>query len=162
MSGLDEFDGIGHREHQLSYFDPALLAKGKKKRSSSNQLAADIIKYVKLCRGAARRVNTQGQWDEALQKWRPSGMKRGYEDVDACMLIMVRGIKIGLKVAIEIKIGKDSLKDEQKERREEVLFSGGVYMVAKTFDQFKRDWDDIQNHYKNLLNGDTQTNDTGA
>jgi hypothetical protein len=155
MSGADEFDGIGHREQQKAYFDPALLAKGKKKRSSSNQLASDIIKYVKLNGGAGRRVNTQGQWDEERQIWRPSGMKRGFEDVDAIMRIMMGGQKIGLKVAVEIKIGKDSLKEEQKERRDEVLFSGGVYMVAKTFDQFKKDWDDIHKYYTQRLNGTT-------
>ena len=129
----------------------------KEDGSPANRLTALIISHVTKSGGAARRVNVQGRYKEGevtqdvvgrtrLTKgqWIPSGMRKGYEDVDAIKPLQVNGYLVGVKVAIEIKIGKDDLSKEQKERRAEVLAAGGFYIVAREFEQFKADWDAIR------------------
>ena len=62
-------------------------------------------------------------------------MKKGFEDVDAIYPLVLNGVKIGIKLAIEVKIGKDRLSDDQKERMLEVEKCGGFYIVAKDIEQ---------------------------
>jgi hypothetical protein len=112
------------------------MKKGKKK-SPSNELTSAVINYVKLKGGVARRVNTSGQFDESTGKWRPSGMRRGFEDV-SCVLS-----PNGKYLAVEIKIGKDKLSEYQIERQQELERVGAVYYVAKNFDDFKLFFDKL-------------------
>lgn len=121
-------------------FAPEVLKRKKKKQSPANQLTDDIIKFIKLEGGAARRVNSQGQFDEATGRWRFSGMKRGFEDIDATMAFRHKGVLIGIKVGIEIKIKHDEMSEYQEKRRDELLRSGAFYMVAKSFDNFSHQW----------------------
>jgi hypothetical protein len=107
------------------------MKKRGAKKSPSNELTDAVIKYWKLKGGAARRVNTSGQYDEASGQWRPSGMKKGFEDI-SCILP-----PNGRTVAIEIKIGRDKLSTHQEARQAEVEKCGGVYLVAKNFDEIK-------------------------
>lgn len=127
------------RKRQMAFSDE-ILKRGKKKKSPANQLTTDIIKWVVLTGGAARRVNSQGQYDEATGRWRSSGMRRGFEDIDCCMPISLHHNKYGIKVAVEVKIGKDKLSEYQIARKEELFRAGGYYIVASSFDQFKKDW----------------------
>lgn len=121
----------------------------KGKQSPANALTDAICKYVRSLGGAAARINVMGIYDEKMGKFRPSGSTRGVEDVDCVKPIYVRTltsdqpIKVGLKVAVEVKIGKDRQSDDQKKRQAAVEASGGVYIIAKTFDQFKEAWDNI-------------------
>lgn len=105
--------------------------------SPANRLTAQVIEFIETNGGCARRVNTQGQWDG--KKWRKSGMKKGFEDVDAVLPIRFGSIVFGLKVAIEIKIGRDQQSPEQQARQKEIQKAGGIYLVAKTLDQFRQD-----------------------
>lgn len=138
------------RQREMA-FSRETLSRGKK-TTPANQLTEDLIKYIIRRGGAARRVNNQGQWDEEKFRWRPSGMRRGFEDVDACMNILVKGIMFGLKVGVEVKIKGDSLSDDQLKRKDELIKSGGRYMVAKTFDQFKQDWEIMKEKATKYLN----------
>lgn len=127
--------------HRQIAFAPELLAKGKKKKSPANELASFVIDHVKSVGGTARRVNTQGQYDEKTGKWRTSGMRKGFEDVDACVPVYFNThscgrFKIGVKVAVEIKIGKDQLSEYQVKRKAELAESGGYYIIASTKEQF--------------------------
>lgn len=140
-----------YEKKRLMAFGPDVLKRGKKKQSPANKLTDDIIKYIKLNKGVARRVNSQGQWDAVKQMWRPSGMKRGFEDIDAIMKVPIKNTSIGIKVAIEIKIGKDKMSEYQEQRMNEVQSCGGLYIIAKTFDQFMADWNKYMNDYMHLF-----------
>lgn len=124
--------------------------KKKKKQSPANALTAAIIKYVELCGACAARVNVMGIFDQSTGKYRTSGSKKGFEDVDVTYPLYIAGKKIGLKVAVEIKIGKDRQSEHQIMREQEVTKSGGVYIIAKTFDQFKQDFDEIKVRFSGL------------
>lgn len=114
----------------------------EKKQSPSNSLTDAIITYVKLNKSSARRVNTTGTYVEAkfnergvqlkgTGAYRKSGMKKGFEDI-SCIVAPT-----GRYLAVEVKIGADKLRDEQIERKAEVERCGGLYFVAKNFDDFK-------------------------
>jgi hypothetical protein len=123
-------------ERAERYFSTARAYSSKDKdKTPSNKLTAQIIRWVEQRGGFARRVNTQGQYDVASGKWRPSGMKKGFEDIDVIMPINISNIRIGIKIAVEVKIGKDVLSIDQKKRREEIESCGGIYIVAKGIDQ---------------------------
>jgi hypothetical protein len=125
---------------QKAFFDPKLLAKGKKPQSPSNKLTSDIIEYIRLLGGYARRVNVQGTYDAAKGAYRKSGMKKGFEDIDVIMPININGIKVGLKCAIEVKIGRDKQSPEQIARQQEINSCGGIYLVAKDMTSFNKDF----------------------
>ena len=105
--------------------------------SRSNQLTKDIIRLVEKSGGAARRVNTLGVMRNG--RYTKSGMRRGFEDVDAVIPLRIGKQTIGLKVAIEVKIGKDRQSKEQKIRQREVEEAGGIYLVAKNLEDFITD-----------------------
>lgn len=151
-------ESMTNEERGNLYFSKDYMKPRGKKKSKSNELTDSIIDYVHLNRGAARRVNTQGQYDPTMQKWRTSGMKRGFEDIDAIMPIKINhamaenlSTTVGVKVAIEVKIGKDKLSDYQKKRRDEVTKAGGLYMVAKDIDTFMKDWDRMTQYYSDMI-----------
>lgn len=125
---------------QREYFNPKLLAKGKKAQSPSNKLTSDIILYIRLLGGYARRVNVMGVYDSAKGAYRKSGMKKGYEDIDVIFPVKINNIKFGLKVAVEVKIGKDKQSPEQIDRQREIESCGGIYLVAKNMESFEKDF----------------------
>lgn len=64
---------------------------------------------------------------------RKSTTKKGTADIHGCFR--------GRHLSVEVKFGKDSLSDEQKEVRSQILAAGGWYCVAKTLDQFIKDFE---------------------
>jgi hypothetical protein len=115
----------------------------KKKSSPANQLTSDIMDYLLDRNCAVARINTTGIYDEKLGRYRKSGSTNGVEDISCTYPLDVKGITIGLTIAIEIKIGKDKMSDDQKKRKQRIELAGGIYLVAKDLQQFK---DDLENH----------------
>lgn len=109
--------------------------KGDNDKSPSNRLTTQLIRWFSEEGGTARRVNTMGQYDMKIGRYRPSGMRKGFEDIDAIYPVIINGIKIGVKIACEIKIGKDKLSEDQITRQKEVEAAGGIYIVCKTMEQ---------------------------
>ena len=62
--------------------------------------------------------------------------------------MFISSIKIGIKVAVEVKVGTDTQKDDQKDRQAEIQRTGAHYIIAKTFDEFKQDFDKIKHYYE--------------
>jgi hypothetical protein len=112
-----------------------LTPKRGAKQKPSAALTDAVIKYFKLCGGEAYRINTVGVYDEKMGGLRSSGMKKGLPDVI--------GIYKGRFIGVEIKIGKDRQSEDQKNREQEIYLAGGVYLIAKTFDQIKPLLDEI-------------------
>lgn len=123
------------------------LPKRKKKSSPANELTNAIMDYAKLNQCAAARINVMGIYDQSLGKYRKSGSTIGVEDINITYPLTINGMKLGLTVAVEVKIGKDEQSEAQKKRQDRVEKAGGVYIIAKTFDTFKADFDSIKYKY---------------
>lgn len=123
------------QEAHAQYVKSVLSPKKGKKQSESSALTDAVIKYIKLHGGNAYRINTVGIYDKEMGGLRNSGMKKGLPDVI--------GIHKGRFIGVEIKIGKDRQSDYQKDREVEINQAGGIYLIAKTFDQIKPLLDEI-------------------
>jgi hypothetical protein len=109
-------------------------------RTLANIYSDMARRWLYIYGGAGRRVNVMGIFDKETGRYRKSGMKRGFEDVDGILPLDV-GLKqkIGLKLAIEVKVNKDKQTPEQIKRQLEVESAGGVYVFFKTPEQFVLD-----------------------
>ena len=74
-----------------------------------------------------------GIFDERRRQFRTSA-KKGVSDILACFP------PTGQLIAIEVKIGKDKLSDEQKGFMANVSAVGGQYFIASDFDNFQELW----------------------
>ena len=122
-------------------FPLAYLKPAKSSQSDTNSLTKAIVDYVCLSGGFAYRVNTMGVYREgerftdvmgnvkrAEGKWTKSGSTKGVADILACHR--------GRSFAIEVKFGKDTQSDGQRNFQRNFEAVGGVYIIAKTFDAF--------------------------
>ena len=95
--------------------------------SASSVLTSKIVDYLlRLPNCFAYRSNTLGI-PTSSGSFRPSP-KRGVPDITA----MIKGKSF----FIEVKIGKDSLRDEQKSFIASAHNAGSVVLVVKSFDDF--------------------------
>ncbi len=99
------------------------------KPETANRITANILKMANMqpcC--AAYRLNNVGIWDEAKQVHRKGNTEKGLPDIIACFH--------GRCVWIEVKAGKDRQSDDQKKRQFELERAGGVYLIARSTDDF--------------------------
>lgn len=99
--------------------------------SQSNELTRKIISFIYPKFGFAWRQNSTGIVDP-IKGFR-TGAKKGVSDILACVS--------GKFVAIEIKIGKDRLSDEQVGFIKSIQFTGGVAMVVSSWEDFQEQWE---------------------
>ena len=102
--------------------------------ATTNNITKAIIGFLLSEGHSASRVNVQGQWDDRLQIWRPSGSRKGFLDVSAC----IRDSNgVGRYCVFDVKKGKDTLSDDQKEFIVEVEGAGGIAIEIESYDYFK-------------------------
>ena len=101
--------------------------------SQSNELTRQIISFIYPKFGFAWRQNSTGIVDP-VKGFRASA-KKGVADILACVG--------GRFIAIEIKIGKDHLSDEQIGFIKSIQFTGGIAMVVSSWVEFERLWNDL-------------------
>ena len=99
--------------------------------SAATQLTNQIIDHIYRAGGYAWRASSVGVFDTKKMYFRASA-KKGVADV----LSVYKGILI----AVEIKIGKDRLSDEQEGFMANIRNAGGRAFVATEFEQFKEEW----------------------
>ena len=104
---------------------------------STNGLTKAIRAHLKTLGMPSFRINVMGVYNKETGKYMKSNATLGMPDI----LTIYNGVFIG----IEVKFGRDSQKDKQKERQEEIEAAGGYYIIAKEFEQLKTD-------LKNLIN----------
>lgn len=121
---------------QLLYLDdlrrhpsmkPEHMARRKLRDDRASGLTACIVAYAKLTGHFASRLNNMGVYRNG--KYTRSTSRRGLPDI----LIT----KEGKSLFIEVKVGKDRMSDHQRKVQNEQQQSGGLYMVARSFEQFK-------------------------
>ena len=114
------------------------------KDTSANGLTKCIIFWINAMGGQAERISNQGQYragkkievgtgeiqytKELKGKWTPGQGTKGTADISATIR--------GRSVKIEVKYGKDVQSDAQKQYQEMIEKAGGIYYIAKSFDDF--------------------------
>ena len=101
--------------------------------SKASDLTNKIIDFIYRKGGYAYRSSSTGIYDTRRQQFRTSA-KKGVSDVI--------GVYQGQFLAIEVKIGADSLRPEQEGFLKNITHHGGLSVVAKDYDEFKKWWKD--------------------
>ncbi len=114
------------------------IPRTKYSDNTANALTQSILRFLELKGHYCSRIQSQGQYNPTLGKWTKSNVKRGIGDVMAVIN--------GRSVMIEIKVGNDKQSGYQKQTEREVINSGGLYMIAKTFDDFEDFYNKIINN----------------
>jgi len=99
--------------------------------SAATELTNKVIDLIYRFNGYAWRAESSGIFDKNLGGYR-TAPKKGVADVLACYR--------GRLIAVEIKIGKDSLSDEQDGFLKNIIAAGGLAVVAKDFEEFTKWW----------------------
>lgn len=121
-------------------FEAYMVVKVSLKESSSNELTKAIMHFITFIGGFAERVNTTGTYRKGKvvenclgQKYTIgggytySGSTKGSADIHALIQ--------GKTCMIEVKFQKDKMSEAQIKYKENIEKAGGVYIVAKNFDQ---------------------------
>jgi hypothetical protein len=98
------------------------------KTTDANSLTKAIISFIDLSGGWATRISVEGRYIESLKKRIPSSVKKGTADIHA--------VYKGRHLSIEVKIGKDRQSEEQKDVQKSIEAAGGLYFIARTFEEF--------------------------
>lgn len=128
IARLRQMDEAAKREKHPAVPPHALPKSRHTGSGNANRITDAVMDYIGYMGGHASRINTQGQWDEKLGKWRKSGSTGGVSDVLACFR--------GRSVAVEVKAGKDALREGQVVWRDRHIAAGGLYFVARDFTSF--------------------------
>ena len=110
-------------------FPPHALVKKRFKDTTANELTKTIIwDMYHIREGAAYRINNGAVYDKKRGVYRAGVQKKGVPDII--------GIINGRFIGIEVKIGKDRQSADQKEIEKEINAAGGVYFIAKSYDDY--------------------------
>ena len=101
--------------------------------SASNELTRKIIEFIHSSGSFAWRASSVGLYDSSKNIHR-TAPKKGVSDVLGIIA------PSGRTLAVEIKIGKDRLSDEQTGFLANIEHYGGLSFVAKDFDSFVNFW----------------------
>ncbi len=118
-------------EHYKKRGIPAHAIPPKKKagKGEANRIQNAIAEYCKYELSMdCFRVNSQGQYDAKLGKFRKSGSTDGISD----LIVMYKGISM----YVEVKAGKDRMRASQKVFMKRVEACHGIYFAATSFDSF--------------------------
>lgn len=104
--------------------------------SAATKLTNQVIDFVYRKKGYAWRASSTGVFDQKAGAYRTAA-KKGVADILCCIP------PAGQLVAIEIKIGKDRLSDEQIGFLKNIKNVGGRAFVVFDFEQFKNEWEKL-------------------
>ena len=100
-------------------------------KQNANSLTIAIVTYLNLNGYKVWRQNTVGIYNVKRQAYmkNPNNMK-GVSD------IIGFNKTTGVFIAVEVKVGRDKLSQDQIYFKEDVLKAGGVYVEARSLDGF--------------------------
>ena len=108
---------------------PFALVKKRFKDTTANELTKTIIFDMYHVReGVAYRINNGAVYDIKRKTYRKGVQRKGIPDII--------GIINGRFYGIEVKIGRDRQSADQKEIEREINDAGGVYFIAKSYDDY--------------------------
>lgn len=121
-----EADYLSYKREKLP--NVPYLAKKDFRDDTANGLTKCLQGWCLINNAHFQRMNTQGQYDAKLKRYRRSGATRGVTDT----LIIYQGKTLN----IEVKTGKDKQSDVQKEIQQSIEAAGGIYWIVKCYDDF--------------------------
>lgn len=104
--------------------------------SQANDLTNQIIDYIYRFGGFAWKASSQGTYDDKLQRFRMAP-KKGVSDILAIIP------PNGQLCAIEVKIGRDTMRPEQIGFFKNIEHVGGLTFIAKDFTSFQSWWNKV-------------------
>jgi len=120
-------DQLNAEKHPL--LPPHALVKKRFKDTTANELTKTLIWDMYHVRGGvAYRINNGAVYDVKKKVYRKGVQRKGIPDII--------GIIDGRFFGIEVKIGADRQSADQKEIEREINDAGGVYFVAKSYDDY--------------------------
>ncbi|MBT1698245.1 hypothetical protein KK083_15235 [Fulvivirgaceae bacterium PWU4] len=150
MNALKELQDLHQNDKKKRYpnVPDHCLPNSKFTDTTANGLTKAIITWLTLNGCWATRINTTGRFlkgntiTDAVGRarvmkgaWIPGTTRNGTADIHA--------IINGRHVSIEVKIGRDRMSPAQHKTQEAIEQCGGVYIVARTFDEFLRWWNNF-------------------
>jgi hypothetical protein len=132
---IKELERLADQQAQRLHpsIEKKFLAPRKFRDDRASGLTSCIVTYAKLTGNFASRLNNMGVYRNG--KYTRPTSRRGLPDI----LIT----KDGKSLFIEVKVGKDRMSEYQKEVQAEQEQSGGLYIVASSFEQFKNWFDTL-------------------
>ena len=144
MKGIEELREMAQKEAKRKYpnVPERALVITKYKTTSANGLTKAIIDFLRLKGWQAERISNMGRVIDNRKtytnvigqlktigsaKYIPSSGTNGTADISATIQ--------GRSVKIEVKIGKDKQSLNQINYQRQIEASGGVYFIAKNFEQ---------------------------
>jgi hypothetical protein len=134
---------LNHIRKEYPSLPEHAIKQPKYSDNSANGLTACIIDFLQLSGHQAERINTMGRPIDKRKQvtdvigrtktigsmtWGKSTATKGSADISATIF--------GRSVKIEVKYGQDKQSEYQKQYQKAIESSGGIYWIAKTFDQF--------------------------
>lgn len=115
--------------------------------NSANGLTQVILDFFEYNGWQAERITSSGRWLPDKKIWIKSTSTAGTADISATLPVIVNGKKIGLSLKIEVKFGKDRQSMQQVAYQNKIERGGGVYLIARDFDRFLSDLNEIKKSY---------------
>jgi hypothetical protein len=100
-----------------------LISKSVHDTNGITKLILDYLRYV-YGSSSIRRISSEGKYRKGIG-FIPSSNK-GLSDIE--------GIVYGKFLSLEVKIGKDQIRDSQLKRKTEIENDGGIYYLCKWID----------------------------
>ena len=148
ICNIKDLEALAFERKKQKYpsFPVNYLTREKYSDKTANGLTRAIIDLLRLHGFQAERISSQGRYLDRKKrvtdclgntriigtgKWIPGSGQKGTADISATIN--------GKSVKIEVKIGRDRQSDAQMKYQEEVESSGGIYIIARTFEEFVKD-----------------------
>lgn len=121
---------IDERGVPLEVVKQKLISKEVVDTNGVTKLILDYLRYV-YGSSSIRRISSEGKWRPGVG-FIPSSNK-GMSDIE--------GIIYGKFLSLEVKVGKDSIRESQLKRKAEIEKDGGIYYLCKwiDFEHFQRE-----------------------
>jgi hypothetical protein len=107
-----------------------LVSKSVTDTNGITKLIVDYLRYVYGSK-SVRRISSEGKWRQGIGYIRSEN--KGMSDIE--------GIVNGKFLSLELKVGKDQIRESQLKRKREVENDGGIYYLCKwiDFEQFQEE-----------------------
>ena len=121
---------IDERGVPLEVIKQSLISKSVHDTNGITKLILDYLRYV-YGSSSIRRISSEGKYRPGIG-FIPSSNK-GLSDIE--------GIIYGKFLSLEVKVGKDTIRESQLKRKSEIEKDGGIYYLCKwkDFEQFQRE-----------------------
>jgi hypothetical protein len=130
-----------HLKKKHPNFPEHALPKQKYSDKTANGLTKCIIDFINLNGGMAERINNTGRYLQGETVTNVIGISRTFKGkyipgTGTNGTADISGTLNSKSIKVEVKIGKDSMSQMQKDYRDKVIAAGGFYFIAKDFESF--------------------------